>query len=395
MRLRSKVARGLAALTIAASLFAIAQPTAADQITNHISQKQSQLAQAKAEIAALKAQIASAQNQEAALTAIIGALDEKISATQVQVAQATLRVTSIGQKLISAQAHLTAARLLLGTEEHQLSREVVMIYEFQNQSTPLNNLLTSGSFNEFWTDIIDGERISAQESQSVNQVSAQRDAVQADVARIKTEQQQQEQLLAQLHTVEQSLDGERSTRTEALVYLAQVQAQDEQAAKEWEAAENTINLQIAQLQKEEQAALRAGGGNGHFIWPELGPISQGFGCTPYPFEPYDPACPQKHFHNGFDIAGPCGHDIIAADAGIAYIEPFEGDGFGNYIIIVHGNGWTTLYGHLARFAIPSGQTVASGQLIGYEGTTGNSTGCHLHFGVNHDGQWVNPGLYLP
>jgi murein DD-endopeptidase MepM/ murein hydrolase activator NlpD len=63
--------------------------------------------------------------------------------------------------------------------------------------------------------------------------------------------------------------------------------------------------------------------------------------------------------------------------------------------MVHGNGWQTLYGHLAGFAIHSGQRVVSGQVIGYEGTTGNSTGCHLHFGVNHNGQWVNPLAYLP
>ncbi len=394
MRFRPLTVRGIASLTVAGSLLAIAQPTSADHITDHIKQDQGQLAQAKSEIAQLQREIASAQNQEAALSAIITGLNTQITAAQVRVAAATLRLAGIGTELAAAQSRLDAARLVLGTEEHQLSQELVVIYELEDRSTPLDNLLTSGSFNEFWTDVIDSRRVSARELASVNQVTAQRDAVQGDVQHIRAEQRQQADLLSRLYTSEQSLDDERSARTVAIAYLARITAQDERAAAAWEAAENTLNSQIAELQREEQAALAAGGGSGHFIWPDTGPISQGFGCTPYPFEPYDPSCPQKHFHNGLDIAGACGNHIIAADAGIAYIEPFMGNGFGNYIIVVHGNGWQTLYGHLARFTIRNGQTVARGQLIGYEGTTGNSTGCHLHFGVNHNGRWVNPRAYL-
>jgi murein DD-endopeptidase MepM/ murein hydrolase activator NlpD len=388
------LARGIVSLAIAASLFAIADPTAADQITDHISREQQQLNQAKSAIASLKAQIAAAQNQEAALTSIITGLNKQIATTQAQVASANAKLDAINTQLSDAQTELANARALLGTEEMQLSKELVVYYEFENESTPLSNLLTSGSFNEFWTDVIDGGRISARELQTLDTVTTQRDEVQTDVERISSDQHQQQQLLSQLYVTEQSLDDDLSARTEAVAYLAQIQAQDERSAQEWEAAENTINGQIAQLQKEEAAARAAGGGSGHFIWPDTGPISQGFGCTPYPFEPYDPACPQKHFHNGLDIAGACGNHIIAANAGIAYIEPYEPYGFGHYIIIVNGNGWQTLYGHLASFAIRNGQTVATGQLIGYEGTSGNSTGCHLHFGVNHNGQWVNPRLYL-
>ena len=385
---------GIASLAIATSLFAIAEPTAADQITEHISREQRQLNQARATIAALKAQIAAAQNQEAALTAIITTLDRQIVATQAQVAAATARLTAINTQLSEAQTQLADARTLLGTEEHQLAQELVVYYEFENESTPLSNLLASGSFNQFWTDVIDGGRISARELQTLDIVTAQRDAVQTDVERISHDRQQQQQVLGQLYLTQQSLDDDLFARTDAVAYLKQIQAQDERSALEWEAAVNTINGQIAQLQKEEAAARAAGGGSGHFIWPDTGPISQGFGCTPYPFEPYDPACAQKHFHNGLDIAGACGNHIIAADAGIAYIEPYEPYGFGHYIIIVNGNGWQTLYGHLASFAIHNGQTVATGQLIGYEGTSGNSTGCHLHFGVNRNGQWVDPRRYL-
>jgi murein DD-endopeptidase MepM/ murein hydrolase activator NlpD len=229
----------------------------------------------------------------------------------------------------------------------------------------------------------------------VHQVQATEAQVQADVDQIAAERVQQQAELDQLQTTQNELTQQRSLQQNALAALAAAQKHDEQLAAQWTAVENALNAQIAHLQQEEQAALAAGGGHGHFVWPDTGPITQGFGCTPFTFEAYDPACPTKHFHNGIDIAGPCGNNIVAADSGIAYTEPYDPNGFGNYIIMVHGNGWETLYGHMAGFNVGNGQKVTRGQLIGWEGSTGNSTGCHLHFGVNLNNQWVNPLSYLP
>ena len=172
-----------------------------------------------------------------------------------------------------------------------------------------------------------------------------------------------------------------------------LQASDNQKLAEMEKATKELNAQIAQLQAQEAAALAAGGGNGHFAWPETGPITQGFGCTTYPFEPYDPNCSTRHFHSGIDIAAPCGNNITAADSGIAHTY-YSGYGYGNHVIIVHGNGWVSVYGHMAAFVISDGQTVHRGQLIGFEGSTGNSTGCHLHFETDLNNNPVNPLAYL-
>lgn len=228
----------------------------------------------------------------------------------------------------------------------------------------------------------------------VAQIHQQQGVIAGDVANIQQEQLQQQGVVSDLYNAELQLDQQRNAQQTAFNYLQRVEAHDQQLALQWQAAYNVLNNQIAHLQAQERAALAAGGGSGRFVWPDSGPISQGFGCTPFVFEAYDPACATRHFHNGIDIAGPCGNDIVAADAGIAYIQPYQSWGFGNYIIIVHGNGWETLYGHMSGFAIGSGQTVHRGQLIGWEGTTGNSTGCHLHFGVNHNNVWVNPLAYL-
>ena len=382
------------ALVIAAVLVGIAPGVSADQYTDQIKAAKHKQAQVDQEIASLRAQIAAAKNQEAQLRAIIGALDTQISATEAQVAAAQVQLQQIEADLTAAQGRLVTAQNQLAAEKRQLSRELVVIYELQQQSTPIRNLLKSGNFNDFWTQLIDSRRISAVELRTVYQIQAKEDEIHGIISQISTEKEQQAAVVDQLQTTQNQLTQQRAAQQTALNDLAALQAKDEQLAQQWTAVENQINAQIAHLQAEEAAALAAGGGHGRFVWPDSGPISQGFGCTPFEFEAYDPHCPSRHFHNGIDIAGPCGNNIVAADSGIAYLQPYDPYGFGNYIIMVHGNGWETLYGHMDGFAVGNGQIVTRGQQIGWEGSSGNSTGCHLHFSVNHNNQWVNPLSYL-
>jgi len=99
------------------------------------------------------------------------------------------------------------------------------------------------------------------------------------------------------------------------------------------------------------AAAFAGGGSGQFAWPEqVRVFTQGFGCTTLRLAPNSSECPTGHFHPGLDIAGPNLVDVEAADTGIARV--FIGTtGYGNYVIITHGNGYSTLYGHLHDFVV--------------------------------------------
>lgn len=99
-------------------------------------------------------------------------------------------------------------------------------------------------------------------------------------------------------------------------------------------------------------------------------------------------------HIAIDINCPSGTPIYAAESGTVTVIPNRGNGYGNYIIMNHGNGMTTLYGHLSGFAVSNGQYVSRGQQIGYEGSTGWSTGPHLHFEVMVNGAKQNPWSYL-
>ena len=396
---RRLLSRTIAVVAISAAVIAVTtlgpdqRQATADAITDKIGAAKQALSADGTNLTKLRAELAAAANQEAGLQKAIGDLDTQISHTKGQVSDAQKQLDAIQLQLEAAQTNLADTQTHLAFERRQLSLEIVVMYKAQNASNDFTNFLNSGDFNSLWQHVLDVHRLGASEQQLIATVTSDEQTIQDDVTRIATEKSQQQQLLATLRGIVVQLNEALSTRQTAEQQLVALQASDQQQLAEMEQATKELNAQIAQLQAQEAAALAAGGGNGHFAWPETGPITQGFGCTPYPFEPYDPNCSTRHFHSGIDIAAPCGNNITAADSGIAHTY-YSGYGYGNHIIIVHGNGWESVYGHMASFVISDGQIVKRGQLLGYEGSTGNSTGCHLHFEVDLNNNPLNPLAYL-
>jgi murein DD-endopeptidase MepM/ murein hydrolase activator NlpD len=405
------VAQLLVVLLVTAP-FVAAQPTRAAQpcqtvadCTNQINQDQQQQKAVANKIAALKSQIASLDVKEAQAVAIINSLKSLIAQTQVEVdaAQAAVnaaqaQVDQITTVLNATEARLALEEAVLASDKRQLAAELIVEYELQVQSTPLKELINGGSFNDFFTAVIDSRRISAQVKQTVDRVDQQKAQVEADVAAQTSERNQKVAALAVVagrwavvNAALGRLNSERADQQETLDYYAELQAQAQVKEQQAEAAAQALQTAISQLTQQRNRL-----GSGRLVWPDDGPISQGFGCTVYSFEPYDASCPWPHrSHNGLDIAGACGTNILAADTGIAYPQPFMSYGYGNWILVDHGAGMVTLYGHLEQYNVSYGQFVNRGQVIGYEGSTGNSTGCHLHFSVFIRNQAVNPLAYLP
>ncbi|MCA9369829.1 MAG: M23 family metallopeptidase [Pseudomonadales bacterium] len=117
---------------------------------------------------------------------------------------------------------------------------------------------------------------------------------------------------------------------------------------------------------------------GSFVWPASGRITQGY----------------SFYHKAFDIANQGGGPILAGDSGTVTAAGWDSSGYGNRVIIDHGNGYSTLYGHMRVLQVSVGQTVSRGSVIGQMGSTGRSTGTHLHFEVRQGGILLNPGSFL-
>lgn len=163
-----------------------------------------------------------------------------------------------------------------------------------------------------------------------------------------------------------------------------------------DAANATIDSMVAELEAQRRAALVAAAstgvsassgavGNGSFIWPVASYVyvSSRFGLRIHPITG------QEKSHTGIDIASNMGTTVYAADGGTVSLAAWNG-GYGNCVMIDHGNGYVTLYGHLSSYNVSSGQNVGQGDVIGAVGSTGNSTGPHLHFEVLKNGNRIDP-----
>ena len=170
---------------------------------------------------------------------------------------------------------------------------------------------------------------------------------------------------------------------------------------ESEALQNELMNEIAQKQKELQAAqykeelvkmaLKGQNPPSNATWIE--PVSGYTISSPFGNRK-SPTAGASTYHKGVDMACPSGTPIYATRAGTVTVASYQAGGAGYYVSINHGDGFASIYMHMTRYVVSKGQSVTQGQLIGYVGSTGISTGPHLHFGISYGGTYVNPMAYL-
>ena len=170
---------------------------------------------------------------------------------------------------------------------------------------------------------------------------------------------------------------------------------------ESEELQDELMKEIAQKQKElnnaeyeERLAKLALQGqnppsNAKWITPVSGyVITSAFGMRVHPVLGY------SRMHNGIDMGCAAGTPIYATRAGTVTVASYQAGGAGNYVALNHGDGFGSIYMHMTRYVVKQGDKVSAGQLIGYVGSTGISTGPHLHFGISYAGTYVNPLAYI-
>jgi murein DD-endopeptidase MepM/ murein hydrolase activator NlpD len=201
--------------------------------------------------------------------------------------------------------------------------------------------------------------------------------------------------LAALETAEKRLGSLQNELQRSNEALQEEYRRQRALLASYDAEIEEIEGEIAALDREqssikqliEERSVAAGAAPGSLVRPVPGGISSGFGPRIHPIYGY------SLMHNGVDMNGAMGQEIVAAAAGTVFFAGVKG-GYGNSIMIDHGGGMVTLYAHQSRFVVSAGQKVSAGQVIGYVGSTGASTGPHLHFEVRINGNPVNPMNYL-
>jgi len=237
--------------------------------------------------------------------------------------------------------------------------------------------------------------------QTENELQAQLSSALAQFQSLADAQQQTSDRLQQLIVDSQSaLDGV-ATRAISLSQQVADMLQQRQAnlittaeQQVWQQAQLWATLNSSAIPPGSVSTIAQSVTTGsRFTYPIRGAVlTQGFGPSTLALEPAMFGFP--HFHTGLDLAS-ANTTIVAAADGVAAVVGSGTTGYGNYVIIVHGGGFVTLYGHLSSASVSAGQTVTAGQPIGVEGTTGASTGVHLHFEVRLNGTPIDPSPYLP
>jgi len=285
----------------------------------------------------------------------------------------------------------------LEQQQKLFTDRITVMFEYQNKST-LEVLLESDSIAGFFTNMELITLIADADAQAIDMLQVALDDAELQ-AEIKLQYADEMQSIAdekqrQLDALKALIGTTEATIDDVSTDIDSWEAKED----ELEAYADSLGEEVKRLQKQydlEHSAKTVGGVT--FNWP-----TYNHSITSYYGNRVHPVYGTVKFHSGIDIGAGYGDTIMAAAAGtvITVSEPVEGQnkggsGYGNYCIIDHGNGYSTLYGHARDIYVYNGQYVYAGQAIGEVGSTGTSTGAHLHFEVRIWGETKNPLNYLP
>lgn len=260
----------------------------------------------------------------------------------------------------------------------------------------LDVVIGAKDFNDFANRVELLRRVISSDMSLISSIKEERSRIAAAKAVLEEERAHQQQLQADAAAKQAEIEKTKAEQQALLEKAQSDKATAEAALAELEATSQSIGAMLRQRQADRAAAASAGGtadsfqavsGSGVFIWPVNGPITSPFGYRNHPI------FGRAIFHSGIDIGVDEGTPVHAADAGVVVEADWLG-GYGNAVIIDHGNGLSTVYGHNSSLAVSAGQSVAKGEVIAYAGSTGNSTGPHVHFEVRSGGEPVDPMGYL-
>ena len=262
-------------------------------------------------------------------------------------------------------------------------------------------LFQAKSFTDFLDRVNLIDEIAEADQRRLSEMKQAADLVQSAQDRLFGEKADLEQSQEELARSQEMLEEKRTESDDILRDLAARQEEFLLLLDESEAKQDALMKEIAQKEKEysnakyqEKLAKLALQGNNPpsdatWLTPVSGyTITSAFGMRIHPVYGY------QLMHNGIDMACPQGTPIYATRAGTVTMASYQAGGAGYYVSINHGDGFSSIYMHMTHYVVSAGQSVSAGQLIGYVGNTGVSTGPHLHFGISYAGTYVNPLAYI-
>jgi len=389
-----------------------------NEARSQISNLESRAADLSAQMGDVNARIAALREQEGGYLEELNVLQEQLDLLRDHI-ELTEEQIAIYERMIADKQIRLEEAMEREADQLDLYRRRIRAMEEGGRISYIQLLLSARSFSELITRIHDAGEIMEADQRIAEALARYREAVQIYKAELLADQAELEILIAQLEAERDQLQIEEANLEERIREVeARIEAQEiERAAlqAQYEAASEEALRQaqllgsldaarqeaIRELERQAAAGQSPGGGGmggaparagtGSFIWPSdfTTRVSSGFGPR------QSPGGIGSTNHGGIDIAAPGinGTNILAAASGVVSFSGWMG-GFGNTVMINHGNGYVTLYAHNSANLVQRGANVVQGQVIARVGSTGNSTGPHIHFEIIRNGVRVNPMLYF-
>lgn len=358
----------------------------------------------------LQGQIDSSRLEQENWQQVIEDVSVKLKQIQADLDAANARLQSIRSRqaeinaqIVQTQNEIVKMEAYLKTRQNVLNRRVRAIY-MHGQLNYLEVILGANSFSDFANRVELLKRVIRSDYNLILEIQKQKAAIEAKKAQLEEDKRQLDALAAEAEKTQKEIAAKKAEQQKVLDAAKSNKAAAAQMEQDLNAqlasVRNLIQQRLAAAEAARQAAQQAssdeggGGSDDNYVqgtgamgWPCSGPITSPFGYRTHPI------FGTTIFHAGIDIGVDYGTPIHAADSGVVVYSGWI-SGYGNAVIIDHGGGVSTLYGHNQSLAVSEGQSVSKGSVIAYAGSTGNSTGPHCHFEVDVNGSPVNPMGYL-
>jgi len=374
-----------AAVALAAAL-AVAVPVAAQESDpGSIDDARTQREQAQTEAATVAAELELLQAEDDEVLTALQAMDAAVSFQQAKVDGVRSDIASARAQLSRRKAELAATGARISEVKAQAATMAIDAYVGASDSSSIwlsSDDIAKAAREQAYLDLAAGEvddvndeleRLHAEQEAAT--IAAQ--ALRQDLVTLEAD------LATQLGVLEERRAVQESIRAELLVRIGAVEARQEALEAESAALTEWIVAETAR-----QAAVLTTPSTLGYVMPTAGAVGSGFGPRMHPILGY------ARMHNGLDMSGSTGQPIVSANSGRILYAGWRG-GYGNAVIIDHGAGVTSLYAHMSSIEATAGHSVGRGERIGAIGSTGLSTGPHLHFEIRVNGEPVDPLRYLP
>jgi len=387
------------ALSILLGGQAIHMPAYADDLDDQVQDLQGQIDSSRLEQENWQQVIEDVSAKLKQIQADLDAANARLQSIQTKQAEINAQIAQTQNEIVKMEAYLK-------TRQDVLNRRVRAIY-MHGQLNYLEVILGANSFSDFANRVELLKRVIRSDYNLILEIQKQKAAIEAKKAQLEEDKRQLDALAAEAEKTRQEIAKKKAEQQKVLDAAKSNKAAAAQMEQDLNAqlasVRNLIQQRLAAAEAARQAAQQQaasddeGGGGGsddNYVqgtgamgWPCSGPITSPFGYRTHPI------FGTTIFHAGIDIGVDYGTPIHAADSGVVVYSGWI-SGYGNAVIIDHGGGISTLYGHNQSLAVSEGQSVSKGSVIAYAGSTGNSTGPHCHFEVDVNGSPVNPMGYL-